>query len=424
MPRTIRDEKLETRAARARLAPQPKAYWKTLEPGRLHLGYRRRRKDAPGIWLARRYIGGERYRVAPLGVADDFDDGAMSFAEAQRAAYAATDMLKAKTTMTVGEAVEEYITWLKAHRATGKDAEQRARKLILPQLGNVRLSDLTTAKLVRWRDALAEMPALLRSRPGSKQNYKAAPSTPEARRARRATVNRTWTILRAALTKAFVAGHVGDDTAWRRVKPFGKVNAARPGFLTVEESARLIHAASDEFRPMIHAALLTGSRYSELAAMRVQDYGRGKAHIARSKSGRPRDVVLSEEGITLFDSLTVGRPRDALIFVRADGFGWAHARQARAMREACFGARIIPAVGFHQLRHTWASLSVMAGMPLPVVARNLGHSSIAMVEKHYSHLSESYIDQAVRAAAPRYGVESPPSNVRPLRTKSSTSSES
>jgi integrase len=31
-------------------------------------------------------------------------------------------------------------------------------------------------------------------------------------------------------------------------------------------------------------------------------------------------------------------------------------------------------IGFHGLRHTWVSLAVMAGMPLLVVAKNLGHS--------------------------------------------------
>jgi integrase len=84
------------------------------------------------------------------------------------------------------------------------------------------------------------------------------------------------------------------------------------------------------------------------------------------------------------------------------------------MRDACAGAGISPPIGCHQLRHTWASLAVMAGMPLMVVARNLGHASTVMVEKHYGHLSASYIDDAIRAAAPRFGVVAD-SNVRPLR---------
>ena len=74
------------------------------------------------------------------------------------------------------------------------------------------------------------------------------------------------------------------------------------------------------------------------------------------------------------------------------------------MREACRGAKIVPAVGFHQLRHTWASLAVMKEMPLMVVARNLGHVDTRMVEKHYGHLAPSYVADAIRAAAPRFGT--------------------
>jgi hypothetical protein len=46
----------------------------------------------------------------------------------------------------------------------------------------------------------------------------------------------------------------------------------------------------------------------------------------------------------------------------------------------------------------------MAGAPLLVVAKNLGHADTRMVEKHYGHLSASYVADAIRAAAPRFGV--------------------
>lgn len=77
MARTLRDAKLDTRAARARLAVQPKPHWRTLVPGQLHLGYRRRRKDAPDSWVARRYLGLDpdgvgRYAAVTLGLADDY----------------------------------------------------------------------------------------------------------------------------------------------------------------------------------------------------------------------------------------------------------------------------------------------------------------------------------------------------------------
>ena len=57
------------------------------------------------------------------------------------------------------------------------------------------------------------------------------------------------------------------------------------------------------------------------------------------------------------------------------------------MIEASARAKIKPRVSFHILRHCYASLAVMNGMPLMVVAKNLGHSDTRMVEKHYGHLS-------------------------------------
>ena len=77
------------------------------------------------------------------------------------------------------------------------------------------------------------------------------------------------------------------------------------------------------------------------------------------------------------------------------------------MRAACMHARITPPLGFHGLRHTWASLAVMNGVPLMVVARNLGHADTRMVEKHYGHMAPSYIVEAIHAGAPRLRLAYP-----------------
>jgi Phage integrase family/Transposase, Mutator family len=84
--------------------------------------------------------------------------------------------------------------------------------------------------------------------------------------------------------------------------------------------------------------------------------------------------------------------------------GWGKSNQTRPMAEACARAKIEPPANFHALRHTYASHAVMAGAPLLVVAKNLGHADTRMVEKHYGHLSQSYIADAIRAAAPRFGT--------------------
>ena len=84
------------------------------------------------------------------------------------------------------------------------------------------------------------------------------------------------------------------------------------------------------------------------------------------------------------------------------------------MHLTCVRAKIDPPQGFHQLRHTWASHAVMNGAPLLVVARNLGHSTTRMVEQVYGHLSAGYVADAIRKAAPTFGVVEP-SNIATLK---------
>src|SRR5262249_34963114 len=90
---------------------------------------------------------------------------------------------------------------------------------------------------------------------------------------------------------------------------------------------------------------------------------------------------------------------------KTDGTVWKMSHQLRPMTDAVMRAHIKPAISFHGLRHTWASHAVMNGMPLMVVARNLGHADTRIVEKHYGHMSQSHIADAVRAGAPKFGFK-------------------
>jgi integrase len=125
-------------------------------------------------------------------------------------------------------------------------------------------------------------------------------------------------------------------------------------------------------------------------------------------------MVLTGEGVAFFQQLSAGKSGDQLILLKSSGEAWGEAHQLRPMEKAVKRAKIAPSISFHGLRHTWASLSVMAGMPLMVVARNLGHADTRMVEKHYGHLAPSYVADAIRQHAPRFGFDSD-SNVTVLR---------
>jgi hypothetical protein len=132
-----------------------------------------------------------------------------------------------------------------------------------------------------------------------------------------------------------------------------------------------------------------------------------KPHVAirRSKTGKPRHVVLTDEGRALFKELSAGHSGHEMMLRRANGEPFRKSDQARPMIEACDRAKIKPRISFHGLRHTWASLAVMNDVPLMVVARNLGHADTRMVEKHYGHLAPSYVAEAIRKGAPRFGFK-------------------
>jgi integrase len=86
-----------------------------------------------------------------------------------------------------------------------------------------------------------------------------------------------------------------------------------------------------------------------------------------------------------------------LIFVRKNGGAWGSSHQIRFMRDACHRAGIVPAIGFHILRHAYASRLAMRSVPLTVIASQLGHSDTRMTERRYAHLAPSYIGETIRA---------------------------
>ena len=282
----------------------------------------------------------------------------------------------------------------------------RAEALILPALGQVEISKLTAKRIRDWLHAVAQTPARLRTRPGQDQQYREASDDPEAIRKRQSSSNRTLTILKAALNFAFREEHVVSDAAWRRVEPYENVDAARVRWLTNDKATRLINVCLDDFRSLVSAALVSGARYGELAAMKVADFDpdNGSVFIAESKSGKARHAMLTEEGTDLFSSRTIGRAADDLIFLKSDGGPWRRSNQAWPLSAACKAARLKPAVTFHELRHTYASLSLMAGMDLTVLADNLGHADTRMVSRHYGHIADEYRKNEIRAKTPRFGL--------------------
>jgi integrase len=98
---------------------------------------------------------------------------------------------------------------------------------------------------------------------------------------------------------------------------------------------------------------------------------------------------LTREASVFFDRLTQGRDAEALMFTKANGSGWRAGDQDRPMRRCCEGAGV-PHGGFHTCRHSYASAALEAGIPMHIVAQNLGHADISMLQRHYSHISDAH----------------------------------
>lgn len=422
MARKVRSVKLYTRTARRELKQRREPYWQILTRGR-SIGYRRGERG--GTWIARLQESSGRKLYGALGLADDIEDAdgvrVLDFGQAQDAAHRwfrgklveLNGPVAPAGAYTVSDACKAYMAAYRAGRTKGGGKAASATQAIIdahiaPELGPVAVAALTSALIDGWLTRLA----------GRRE---ADGENPDGARRSKATANRVLTILKAVLNWAWHHERVASDSAWRRVKPFGNVENPVVRYLTEAEALRLVNAVDASFRPMVRAALLTGARYGELARLRASDVNpdAGMLSIRIAKGGKGRHVVLTDEAKEFFAQSTRSRERGELLFTRKDGSTWGKSHQHRLMRSGCNAAKISPAVSFHVLRHTHGSLLAMKGVPLQVIAKQLGHADIRMTERHYAHLAPDYVATEIREKMPRLGIVEK-SNVKALKPRRKT----
>lgn len=129
--------------------------------------------------------------------------------------------------------------------------------------------------------------------------------------------------------------------------------------------------------------------------------------------------MLTDEAEACFAGWTQGKRPSEHIFLRGDGKVWGASHQKRPLDAASKRAGISPAVTFHILRHTHGSHLAMSGVPMGLIAAQLGHADTRMTEKHYAHLAPSYVAQTIRANFPALDL-SADSKIVPLRRRLAT----
>lgn len=339
--------------------------------------------------MAERFIAG-RWRVnfrfqrerVRLASPENSRAGARAFEQVLRRRLANGETVKELKTgkaksVKFAEFTEE---WFRVYVLTNnKPSEQRAKlsviqKHLVPFFGKAELADVAAMRV---------------------EEYKAKKL---AQGLSAKTINNHLTILRKCLQIAW---------EWGRIErmPIIKLLKVPPQsivFLSEEECRALI---SDKAEPVAHmmilTALRTGMRLGELCGLMWEDidFSRGMITVRHSivrgvvgspKSNRIRYIPLAHDLALELQSWPQGEGE--LVF-HVDGRVLSDYAATEMLSRAC--ARTgVQRIGWHKLRHTFATQLVSRGVSLRAIQALLGHSTIQMTEK-YAHLVPSLLNEAI-----------------------------
>lgn len=300
---------------------------------------------------------------------------------------------------TFKELAEEYKKWAERQRSF------RSKKYCIDQL----ISDFGSLPLRQFNSMLLEQYQTERlqegyTSPTAKENKKPKKGNKPA------TVNRLLATLKHMFTKAVEWEMVEEATLKRIGKAkFLEENNRRLRYLSKEECQELIKACDAHLRPIVIAGLNTGMRKSEILNLvwdRV-DLRNGFILLDQTKNGERREIPINStlrETLTELFQGTKERPRRIdvpyVFYDPANGKGeqpeteiFPYKDVKRSFHSACKRAKIRD-FRFHDLRHTFASHLVMAGVDLTTVKELLGHKQLTMTLR-YAHLAPSHKVKAV-----------------------------
>jgi integrase len=323
------------------------------------------------------------------------------------------------------QTVEQYLRqWLTSSTVTAS-ARHAYRNYVelhlIPVLGAFRLTDLR-AKHIDVAKAQWAARASQRKRVKGK-----APPRPLSAR----TLHHIFSTLRAALNRAKRQRLITVNPCDGVDPP--RVERREMKALDATGGAKLLAAFenSDIGAPII-TALGCGLRRGELLALRWDDIDLAARRLTVRRSieredGRtrfkPPKTARSARTISLpafvadrlrrhrieqaqrFKDDRLGRPTgDTLLFERG-GEPWNPGSFGNAFRKQLRNAGL-PHVRLHDLRHSFASMAIAAGVDLKTISTALGHSTIAVTADVYGHITEAgmrdvadRIDDAITSAA-------------------------
>ncbi len=174
-------------------------------------------------------------------------------------------------------------------------------------------------------------------------------------------------------------------------------------FFTEEECRKLLAQMNGLWHDIVLTALKTGMRVGELQALRWKDVQLENrtlvvryslCHITRQlvapKSNKTRVVPLTDD---IYEMLSQAEAKTTFVFATDKGHCFNGKTLNSEIGRACKRAGLRKMTS-HHMRHTYASHLALAGAPLMIVQRLLGHSSIHITMR-YAHLTKSSLRETV-----------------------------
>lgn len=211
-----------------------------------------------------------------------------------------------------------------------------------------------------------------------------------ARHVKLSTVNRELDLLKGLLNQAGQWGYLRTSPA-THVRRF-KIDLREPVFLSAEEGRRLSAVATGQMKTFIVVALNTGLRKDELFALKWSDidFAKAELRVRKSKGKRFRVVPLNHTAVGALQT----QPRhinSPLVFHNSDGSPW---KDVRGSFQAALARANLPKIRLHDLRHSFVSNLVAAGVDLRTVQELAGHRSI-QTTMNYAHLRPGALKDGV-----------------------------
>jgi Site-specific recombinase XerD len=279
------------------------------------------------------------------------------------------EVKKIATNITFRELAGEYFPWMKRQKSFIIKRNKIGQ--LLRVFGNYRLSDFTSRLIERYQIKKLET---------------CKPST----------VNRLIATLKHMFTKAVDWEMVSEEVLKkvRKVKQLPE-NNRRLRFLSLEECQALIKACDSHLRPIVITALNTGMRSGEIFNLTWNqvDLKHGFVLLEVTKSGERREIPINE---TLRRTLEVLPRNIKSPFVFWNGEEGKPYGEVKRSFNSAVRRTGIKDFTFHDLRHTFASQLVMAGVDLTTIQELLGHKTLTMTLR-YAHLSPGHKVKAVGA---------------------------